>query len=592
MVANCPYKTGFVPQSSYFIFYYCIFALARKMSRDQFHEIMSDDFFEAVIVGGGTCGLAVAARLCEDTPGSIFTEDEHQRFHWLRRRSSTVGIISKTSGKVSTFTLTSRLRPDQMLVLDGTSDSFIGQWRNQFQTCQIPVLRSPMFFHPDPANIDGMITYAHEKNRENDLMEIKNVVGKEYSKHQHKRQMKKNILKAATPLSGESLNHDRPGIIDINMRDYRDFYRPSSKLFEDFCDEIVERYGLKPRIRKDEVISIQWRDIHIQDTDEYHKGFIIKTQGGRIYGGKTCIVSSGHRGKINYPIMGLSNCNATLDQACHTSHIFTRKAPYPPTCIQNKIDAKKPSSLVIVGGGLTSAQLAHVACTLSVDVTMILRGPVKIKHFDFHLDWVTKYKNVKKSSFYLLDTDEERADLIRDARGGGLINPEYHKLVKKHVASGKLRLMCYTQIESGVFEDGQWNLMLSTEDPKSAANKEMISCDYVCCATGILADIKGLDFLKPMFDEYPINVVAGFPCLTDQLQWNETIPLYMTGKNAALKIGPTSANLDGARLGAERVGWKIQNDRADQEKKFERDARLELAGGNMNWYSLLQEVQC
>lgn len=552
-------------------------------------ELVSDDVFEVIVVGGGTCGLAVAARLCEDTPGSIYTEDEHQRFHWLRKRGSKVGTITKGS-KVSSYKLSSRFEPSQILVLDATADTFMGQWHNQFESCQIPVLRSPMFFHPDPANIDGMITYAYQNKRENDLMEIKNVVGKEYSKHQHKRQIKKNISKLSAPLRGEVHNHDRPGIIDINMRDYRDFYRPSSRLFEDFCAEITERYGLSSSIRKDEVMSITYGDILVLDKDELFKGFIVRTQSGKVFGSRLCVVASGHRGRINYPIKGLADAQATLEQACHTTHLFNRNISYPPPCIQKKLKMKQPASLVIVGGGLTSAQLANVACTMGIAVTLVLRGPVKIKHFDFHLDWVTKYKNVKKSSFYLLNTDEERAKLIKDAREGGLVNPEYHKIIKKHVENGALRLMCYTTIQNGMYEDGRWSLSLTTSEPGKASMEESLACDYVCCATGILADIAGLNFMKPILENHPIDIVDGLPCLTDQLQWNETLPLYMIGKNAALRIGPTSANLDGARLGAERIGWKIQNDRAEQNKGSRHETRLELAGGSLNWFSLLQEV--
>lgn len=559
--------------------------------QDSTFELLSDDVFEVIVVGGGTCGLAAAARLCEDTPGSIYTEDEHQRFHWLRKRGSRIGKVTK-GAKVSNYKLSSRLDPSQILVLDATSDKFMGQWHNQFESCQIPVLRSPMFFHPDPANIDGMITYAYQTKREKDLMEIKNVVGKEYSKHQHKRQIKKNISKTSTPLRGDGLNHDRPGIIDINMRDYRDFYRPSSKLFEDFCDEIIERYGLESSIRKDEVMSVIYGEILVLDTDELFQGFIIRTQSGKVFGSKICIVASGHRGRINYPINGLAKAQSTLDQACHTTHLFNRKISYPPPCIQKKLDMKQPASLVIVGGGLTSAQLAHVACSLGIKVTLVLRGPVKIKHFDFHLDWVTKYKNVKKSSFYLLNTDEERAQLIKDAREGGLVNPEYHKIIKTHIERGNLRLMCYTTIDDSVYADDHWSLSMITSEPGKNSMKEVITCDYVCCATGILADFANLCFMKPILESHPIDIVGGLPCLTDQLQWNETLPLYVIGKNASLRIGPTSANLDGARLGAERIGWKIQNDRADQNKESRREARLELAGGNINWFSFLQEVLC
>lgn len=95
--------------------------------------------------------------------------------------------------------------------------------------------------------------------------------------------------------------------------------------------------------------------------------------------------------------------------------------------------------------------------------------------------------------------------------------------------------------------------------------------------------------MNSIMEEYPIDIVGGFPCLTDNLQWTDDLPLYMVGKNASLRIGPTSANLDGARTGAERVGWKIQEDLA-KERRSPNDTRLQLAGGNLNWYTLLLEA--
>lgn len=562
-------------------------------------DILSDNFFEVIVVGGGTCGLAVAARLCEDTPGSIYTEDEHQRFHWLKKRGNKVTTINKGMKLSGKYVLPLRLNAQNILVLDAIADRFMGQWDNQFQSCRIPVLRSPMFFHPDPVNVDAMITYAHIEKREKDLMEIPNVVGREYSKHQHKRTMKKQCAKCPAPVH-ELRSHDKPGIIDINMRDWRDYYRPSTKFFKDFCEDLVERYNLGNSVVRDEVVSIRYGDIHIYDLSVVEKGFIITTQSGTVYGSKTCVVASGHRGDINFPVKGLAAANPALDFACHSTNLFKGEVDFPHPRL-----SPISSHIVVVGGGLTSAQLAHVACLKGYKVTFLLRGPMKIKHFDFHLDWVTKYKNVKKSSFYMLDTDDERLDLIHAAREGGLVNPEYYNILNKHAQSGRMTILKYTTIESGTIEDSRWNLLLCTREPpqKPTKNKaemdtepiekftktEMVA-DYICCATGIRANLEGLQFMSTILKEYPIDIVGGLPCLTDDLQWNEDLPLYMVGKNASLRIGPTAANLDGARLCAERVGWKIQEDRAKNKKPTSLDTTLRLAAGNMNWYSLLQEA--
>lgn len=634
------------------------------MSIEQTFEIPESDFFEVIVVGGGTCGLAVTARLCEDCPGSIYTEDEHQRFHWLKQRGNKVNLINRSvsSNKgykpqrpEKLYKPRRKFEPLEILVLDGQLDLFMGQWDNQFAACQIPYLRSPMFFHPDPVNVDGMISYAHLEKRElsRDLMEIENVVGREYSKHQLKKLMKKNTARGKGNVgpvpNGASVHHDKPGIIDINMRDWKDYYRPSTPLFHDFCESIVDRYQLHDVVKKDEVTSIEYRHIQVLGANqEFGKGFVIRTETGKVFGCKICIVASGHRGEINYPIKPFTNAHYP-EGSCHTTHLFEHKVNFLGKELRQKPRASKSRRIVIVGGGLTSAQLAHVAVGAGIEhIHLLFRGPTKIKHFDFHLDWVTKYKNVKKSAFYIKDTDEERFEMIQEAREGGSVNPEYYKKISQHAKDGKLDFLKYTTIKEQSWDDESktWKLLLETKAPCKTDGEqikltELTGVDYIYFATGIKQNISALDFLQPIIKEYPAPIVAGFPCLTDDLQWNKQVPLFVLGKNASLKMGPSLANLDGARLGSERIGWYVhdlmakggldwQNHRectfCDEEHKLEAEAEaeagtkylddkldaestlladfedsgddepsafetlLKLASGQLNWYSLLSEA--
>lgn len=48
-------------------------------------------------------------------------------------------------------------------------------------------MRSPMFFHVDPGDRDGMLAYAGETGREKELWELHGCVGKELSKHKKKK---------------------------------------------------------------------------------------------------------------------------------------------------------------------------------------------------------------------------------------------------------------------------------------------------------------------------------------------------------------------------------------------------------------------
>lgn len=509
-------------------------------------DIPIDSFYPVIVVGGGTCGLAVTARLCEPFPGSLYTEDEHQRFHWLNQRGHKVSLIGRSLYKRENY-----FKPEDILVLDAHGDKFVSAWDLQFAACQIPFLRSPMFFHVDPVDVDALVCFSHDK--QDQLMEVKNVVGKEFLKHQAKRMQKKKM----GAKKGAGSHHDRQGIVDINMRDWKDYYRPSTKLFREHCSDVISRYNLQDCVQHDEVALIEYK--YIQAGSETGQGFVITTRSGRIFGCKACIVASGHRGEINYPIAPFKDPQFPLG-SCHTTHLFYRQVQFLGKELMEKPRESKQRSIVIVGGGLTSAQLAHVAVTKGVSkVYLLFRGAIKIKHFDFHLDWVTKYKNVKKSAFYIKDTDEERFDMIQEAREGGSVNPEYYKIITKHARDHRLNLCTHTQISEQEWDDETrtWRLVLKNSETMESTTLENV--DYIYFATGITANIHSLDFLQPVMEAAPIKTVRGFPCLTDNLQWNEEVPLFMVGKNALLKMGPSLANLDGARLGADRVGWYLQD---------------------------------
>lgn len=184
------------------------------------HEIR-----DVIIIGAGPCGLAVAARLSEETPSAVFTDEEHQRYHWIKKHSGKMNLVQARHGKIkgvravkwdsergcpcddgqqrrtstesissvpslssaSSTSSTSSTSSISTLVLDGSGDKWMQRWNNAFRTLEIKQLRSPMFFHVDPGDRDGMLAYAQEQGRDSDLWEIPGCVGKEMSKHKKKK---------------------------------------------------------------------------------------------------------------------------------------------------------------------------------------------------------------------------------------------------------------------------------------------------------------------------------------------------------------------------------------------------------------------
>lgn len=496
--------------------------------------------FDVLIVGGGPCGLATAARLRERTPSALFSEGEHQRFHWLRNKEINLlknkpAAVNDISGKVS------------IKVIDAVSSNWLGQWDNQFETCQIPYLRSPMFFHPDPFDLDGMIAYAYSNGRQKELKEITNVVGKELSKHQQKRKRRQ-----------------KP--IEVDARDEKDYYRPSTKLFHDYCNDIVDRYGLREVVSQEVCKNIEY--------DEIEDIFTVTTDLG-VYTSKVTVIACGPIGEINYDYsqypMG----------SCHTSHLFSGQVQFPP--------AEKKKAVMVVGGGLTSAQLCHrlVESKKADKVYFVTRGDIKVKHFDFDLEWVTKYKNYLKSVFWQLESDEERWNMIKEARNGGSVNPEYQNLLYEHEKSGKLTILKHSTATPSDWDGTHWNNVKINNEYNIPE-----PIDYIYYATGSTPDVERIDFMQDIIKNYPVETIDGIPCLTDDLEWCDDVPLYFVGRLACLRTGPASANLEGARSGAERVASSIQKRirriRSSNAAAVSQPKNiLEILESGGNWYQVL-----
>lgn len=178
-----------------------------------------------------------------------------------------------------------------------------------------------------------------------------------------------------------------------------------------------------------------------------------------------------------------------------------------------------------------------------------------MKPFDVSLEWLAKYRNQKSAAFWFADDDEMRMEQIKTARNGGSITSEFDKKLKKHISDGRVSLHTHTTIMSQVYDTktDTWSLM--TEPPIPG----LPPIDYIYYATGIQSNFEEIPLLKTLCEKFPIECVGGLPAITDDLMWSKDVPLFVTGRLASLRIGPGAANLEGARIGAERIAWSYQD---------------------------------
>ncbi|KAF2258611.1 FAD/NAD(P)-binding domain-containing protein [Lojkania enalia] len=521
---------------------------------------------DVLIVGAGPCGLAVAARLREHTPSATFTDDEHQRYHWIKKHGRCMNIRNYKTGRDSLNRPSPSSRSSNyeshgeargveqgvdILVLDAEGAAWMVRWQRLFKAFEIDYLRSPMFFHVDPADRDALLGYAYEKEREKELQALPGCVGKEVSKHRQKKKWK-------------TVRRMSQGGPDVDERDRKDYYTPSNNLFEAHCNEVVRRYGLRDGlIRQERVTSINYEALtyfygenESNDTvddplDNLTKIFRVSTdRGAHLARVVVLAVGPGNSPSIP-PVLGIESSNI------HEGYTHAMQIKQlPPPHVMSKIQARKPTNLLIVGGGLTSVQLTDVVVKRGVDrVHLLMRGPLKVKYFDIELDWIGKFRNINQAVFWSADSDEERFKMISEARNGGSITPRYRKILDAHVKTGKVSLHTFTELRSVSWDAHAktWNKLTSSP------MVEFPPIDFIIFATGVHTNVSKIPFMQSFIQRHPTDMVGGLPCLNDDLMWSNDVPLFITGRLAGLRLGPGAPNLVGARVGAERIAWNVED---------------------------------
>jgi uncharacterized NAD(P)/FAD-binding protein YdhS len=161
-------------------------------------------------------------------------------------------------------------------------------------------------------------------------------------------------------------------------------------LFIDFCQEVISRYDLQSIIHKADVTSVEYARLHAKGTTlSSDAGFCIATASSGTFGARAVILAVGVGSNPNIP--PYLSPQSTEAGWCHSSslkdHTFLSKT------MDEKIKSQERTHVVVIGGGLTSAQIVDLAIGKGVHkVFLICRSHIKLKDFDFPLSWIGKFK--------------------------------------------------------------------------------------------------------------------------------------------------------------------------------------------------------
>lgn len=235
---------------------------------------------------------------------------------------------------------------------------------------------------------------------------------------------------------------------------------------------------------------------------------------------------------------------------------------------------------MIVGGGLTSAHVVSIALQQGAShVTWVMRKYLQLKQFDVGdvESLVGRYSHVEHGikmdgqaylrQFYNERSFHKRLAMIRQARKGGAVTPEAYTHLQPFILKGQVDIKTYCEVSEAkwCYKEQAWSLTLTSGHHWSG--------DMIWLATGCKLDVKQDPLLSQVMSAFPIQVIDGWPCITDSLQWAEDCPLYLMGQYTALQIGPHAVNLAGGQAASRRIAKGIRQQQ-DQTKAPSRE-RLE-----------------
>lgn len=230
------------------------------------------------------------------------------------------------------------------------------------------------------------------------------------SKHQRKKRTAK----------GEGIGTAKSGVtLEIDERDRKDYYTPSAEMFCDYCRDMVGRYGLDDLVEEGRATSIDFGffDDELElycGSDPRAKLFKVTTQDGRTKLAKVVVLAIGPGGKPNMP-RKLSA--AEKEGACHSTQL--PKQMFLAPRVLEKIQKRVATAVVVVGGGLTAAQIANQCIENGVRrVFIVMRSALK-RTFPTLLDLSPRLV-VKPSAVPPTSTSE-----MKFANGGNMSLPNH-----------------------------------------------------------------------------------------------------------------------------------------------------------------------
>ncbi|XP_057700552.1 uncharacterized protein zgc:113276 isoform X1 [Corythoichthys intestinalis] len=426
-------------------------------------------------------------------------------------------------------------------------------WRSQFTALNIPHLRSHMLVHTDPVNKNALQEFVSKNNRCSELHSLPDQVF---------------ILDENAFFNDTRLGRKERKRLNVtsDLRKSLPFSLPGTKLSVDFFRDQVKRYNLDKVLVKGTVTRITpvtEDEQRSKSRNKRVKYFRVQLEDGIVLKAQQVVMATG----------------PTRAQMANIPQWVTQiEENYPEERLQHTVDLMHSLSrnrenaddvtqvceagqrVMVVGGGLTSAHVVSIALQQGAShVTWVMTKHLQLKQFDVGdvESLVGRYSHVEHGikmdgqaflrQFFNERSLHRRLAMIRQARKGGAVTPEAYIQLKPFILKGQVDVKTYCQVSeaSWCYRNQAWRLSLSNGDHWTG--------DTIWLATGCKLDVKQDPLLSEVRMEFPIQVLDGWPCISESLQWAEGCPLFLMGQYTALQIGPHAVNLAGGQAASMRI---------------------------------------
>ena len=349
------------------------------------------------------------------------------------------------------------------------SGQWLTRWRRQFAAQEIPYLRSPAVHHPDP-NSHALLSFAEHREQEF----------------------------------------------------YDPYHRPGTRLFQEFCDTVINRWQLQDRVIPAQVAQI------IPEKGRFR----LTLADGRTAAARRVVLATGdNTPQLPDWVNAIPSSTYPPERLLHSSAVNLSALP--------QLTAE---TVLIVGSGLTSGHLAMGAIKRGARVLLMARRQFQEKIFDAPPGWL----GPKYLKGFLAETDwRRRSQMIHQARNGGSLTPDMLTRLRRLSHGNKVTLYEHCQVEAARWKEDAWQVRCSNHDVHDCLAHQSIN--RIWLATGSQLDIASHSLLGAVMSQYPVQVINGLPVLDEHLRW-PGCGLFLMGPWAGLQVGPVARNLFGGKL--------------------------------------------